>query len=278
MLLEQFTNMAYNKDNKAESARCKWNKGYIVMTLREQLFDHAKKKYKAEPEHLWIRFPDYAIFRHKDNQKWFGLVMAVKKKNLGMDGDEIVDILNVKLSDPRLVDIMIQQPGYFRGYHISRGNWVTILLDGAVPFDDICRWLDESYLTTASKEKKQELRPPKEWLIPANPKYYDVEQAFENANEIDWKQGAGIKKGDTVYMYVAAPVSAILYRCKVTETDIRFQYDDGNVRMKALMKIKLQKRYRPTEFTLETLRDKYGIFSVRGPRGVPYSLSEALKK
>ena len=248
------------------------------MALREQLFDYVKKKYKAVPEHLWIRFPDYAIFRHADNEKWFGLVMAIPRRKLGMDVDDIVDILNVKLSDPLLVDILIQQPGYFRGYHISRGNWVSILLDGSVPFDDICRWLEESYLTTASKEKKQKLRPPKEWIVPANPKYYDIGQAFENAKEIDWKQGAGIKKGDTVFMYVAAPVSAILYKCKVTETDIPFRYDDGNVRMKALMKIKLQKRYKPTRFTFEKLREEYGIFAVRGPRAVPHSLSEALKR
>lgn len=248
------------------------------MALRAELFDHVKKKYKAAPEHLWVRFPDYAIFRHTDNGKWFGLVMAVKKSGLGLDGEEIVDVLNVKLSDPLLVDLLIRQPGYFRGYHISRGNWVSILLDGSVPFDDICRWLDESYLTTASKEKKQKLRAPKEWIVPANPKYYDVEQAFENTREIDWKQGAGIKKGDTVFLYVAAPVSAIRYKCKVTQTDIPFQYDDGNVRMKALMKIKLQKKYPPTRFPFEKLKDTYGIFAVRGPRGVPHTLSEALKE
>ena len=79
-------------------------------------------------------------------------------------------------------------------------------------------------------------------------------------------------------MYVAAPVSAILYKCKVTETDIPFSYDDGNLHMKALMKIKLQKRYKPTGFTFEKLRNEYGIFAVRGPRSVPHSLSEALKK
>ena len=248
------------------------------MTLREKLFDYVKKKYKADPEYLWKRFPDYAIFRHTDNEKWFGLVMDIPRRKLGMDGDDIVDILNVKLSDPLLVDMLIQQPGYFRGYHISRGNWVSILLDGTVPFDDICRWLEESYLTTALKNNKQKLHPPKEWIVPANPKYYDIEKAFENAREIDWKQGTGIKKGDTVFMYVAAPVSAIMYKCKVTKTDIPFSYDDGNVHMKALMKIKLQKKYKPTVFTFEKLRDEYGIFAVRGPRSVPHSLSEALKK
>ena len=123
--------------------------------MREQLFAYVKKKYKAAPEHLWSRYPDYAIFRHADNKKWFGLVMNIRRKNLGLDGEDVVDILNVKLPDPRLVDLLVQEPGYFRGYHISRGNWVSILLDGTVPFEDVCRWLAESYVTTASRETKQ---------------------------------------------------------------------------------------------------------------------------
>ena len=246
------------------------------MTIRDQVFSYVKNKYKADPEYLWRRYPDYAIFRHADNQKWFGLVMDLKRKNLGLDGEDIVDVLNVKFSDPLLADLLIQQPGYFRGYHISRGNWISILLDGTVLFEDICKWLDESYMATASKEKKQKLRPPKEWIVPANPKYYDIEQAFSCSDEIDWKQGAGIKKGDTVFMYVAAPVSAILYKCKVTEMNIPFHFD-GPVQIKELMKIKLQKRYKPDKFTFEVLGNKYGIFAVRGPRGIPNSLSEALK-
>ena len=164
------------------------------MTLRERIIEFVKEKYKSEPEYLWNRFPEYAVFRHSDNKKWFGIIMSVCKRKLGFNSDEMADILNVKLSDPLLVDMLIHQPGYLKGYHISRGNWVSILLDGSVPFDDICNWLNESYMVTASKQKKQKVRPPMEWIIPANPKYYDIKQAFENADEIDWKQGAGIKK------------------------------------------------------------------------------------
>lgn len=71
-----------------------------------------------------------------------------------------IPILNVKLPDPLLAEMLIQQSGFFRGYHISRGNWVSILLDGSVPFEEVCRWLEESYLTTASRQKKQKMRPP----------------------------------------------------------------------------------------------------------------------
>ena len=73
-------------------------------------------------------------------------------------------------------------------------------------------------------------------------------------------------------------VSAVLYKCKVTETNIPYQYQDKNLTISALMKIRLLKRYAPEQFTFEVLKSEYGIFAVRGPRGVPNSLSEALKK
>lgn len=79
-------------------------------------------------------------------------------------------------------------------------------------------------------------------------------------------------------MYVGAPVSAILYKCKVTETDIPYDYHDDNLTITSLMKIRLQKRYDPEQFTFECLKEEYGIYAVRGPRGIPNSLSEALKR
>ncbi len=248
------------------------------LTAREKVCEYIQKKYAGKPEHLWKRFPDYAVFRHEDNRKWYGLIMDVSRRNLGIPKEGRVSILNVKLDDMLLADMLVQQDGYFRGYHISRGTWISILLDGTVPMKEIETAIDMSYQATASSRKKQRFRPPKEWVVPANPKYYDIEHAFDGQDEIDWKQGSGIRAGDTVYMYVCAPVSAILYRCIVTETDIPFQYSDQNISMTALMKIRLQRRYEPDRFPFETLKEEYGIYAVRGPRGIPHSLSEALKK
>ena len=108
--------------------------------------------------------------------------------------------------------------------------------------------------------------------------YYDSVHAFDRTDEINWKQGVGIKTGDTVFMYVGAPVSAILYKCKVTETDIPYHGHHEEINIKALMKIKLQKRYDSERFTFDVLKAEYGIYAVRGPRGIPNSLSEALKR
>lgn len=246
--------------------------------MREDIFQYVKKKYGVEPDYPLPAAPGFPVLRHEDNRKWFALMMDVPGEKLGLHGAGRVDVVNVKLSDPLLVDMLTQQDGYFPGYHISRGNWISILLDGTVPLDEICRWVDESYAVTASKRTRQAIRPAKEWLVPANPKYYDIEHAFDTSKAINWKQGRGIKAGDTVFLYAAAPISAILYKCRVTETEIPYDYHEGSLTITALMRLRLQKKYRHTAFPFDKLRNEYGIFAVRGPRGMPYSLSEALKK
>jgi hypothetical protein len=102
--------------------------------------------------------------------------------------------------------------------------------------------------------------------------------AFDDTDTINWKQGAGIRKGDTVFLYVAAPVSAVLYKCRVLETDLPYEQENRYITIKALMRIRLQKRYPADRFTFDVLKEEYGIYAVRGPRGIPNSFSAALNR
>lgn len=249
----------------------------MAESMRSEVIEYIKKKYKADPEYLWKRYPDYAVLRHSDNRKWFGIIMNISYEKIDSEKSGMVDILNVKLEDILMRDYLVSLEGYYPGYHISRGNWISIALDGTVPFEAVCELIDTGFSATASKKKRKVLRQPKEWLIPSNPKYYDIIHAFDDADTIDWKQGAGIIKNDIVYIYVGAPVSAIMYRCKVLETDIPYNYHSDGLTIKALMKIKLLKRYEQDQFTFERLKTDFGVFAVRGPRGVPNSLSALLK-
>lgn len=246
--------------------------------IKEKVYGYIAEKYGAAAEYPWRRYPEYAVFRHEDNKKWFALFMEIPKAKLIPGGGGYVSVVNVKLGDLLLRDLLIQQEGYFPGYHIRAGDWITVLLDGTVTFEAVCGLIDTSYMATASKKKKNIIRQPKEWIIPANPKYFDIVKAFEKAEVIDWKQGPGVRSGDTVYMYVAAPVSAILYKCEVTESDIPYHYQDNSLTIKKVMKIRLLKRYSPDRFTFGVLKSEYGIFAVRGPRGVPNSLSADLNR
>ena len=247
------------------------------MSDRQEIIEYVRNRYGSEIEYLWMRFPSYGVFRHPDNQKWYAVVMDIPRNRLGLSGEETVDVVNVKLGDLMLRDFLLHREGFFPGYHISRGNWVSVLLDGTVPLEEICGLIDQSYRVTASAATRKAIRPPKEWLIPSNPKYYDSVHAFDHRDEIDWKQGSGIKVGDAVFLYVGAPVSAILFKCVVTKTDIPYEFRREGLTITKLMRIRLLQRYDPARFTFEVLNREYGIFAVRGPRGIPYRLSEALK-
>ncbi|MCI9418935.1 MAG: MmcQ protein [Eubacterium sp.] len=246
--------------------------------MRKKISDFIKKKYKVSPEYPWQKYDSNAVFRHSDNNKWFALVMCVQRCKLGLSGEDHVDVINLKVDDIFFRDTIIQEDGIMPAYHMNKQHWISVLLDGTVAKDRIFDLIHMSFLATASTKQKEKIRPPKEWIIPANPKFYDVEHAFDKSDEVNWKQGRGIKAGDTVFMYVAAPVSAILYQCKVIETNVPYEYKDENLVICALMKLKLLKRFRPDQFTFQVLKEEYEVSAVRGPKGIPDSLSATLSR
>lgn len=116
----------------------------------------------------------------------------------------------------------------------------------------------------------------KDWIIPANPKYYDVVGAFEASNIVTWKQSSDIHVGDIVYMYVAAPYSSILYKCKAVEVDIPYHFSDENLIVKQAMKVELLEKYEPGTWSFERIK-KFGVYAVRGPRSMPAELKREME-
>ena len=102
-------------------------------TFRDNIIDHIREKYKAAPEFLWERYPEYAVFRHDDNRKWFGIVMTIPYEKIDPEKEGRADILNVKIPDLLLRDMLFQQEGYYPGYHMNHRCWLSIVLDGTVP-------------------------------------------------------------------------------------------------------------------------------------------------
>ncbi|MBO6146400.1 MAG: MmcQ/YjbR family DNA-binding protein, partial [Lachnospiraceae bacterium] len=88
--------------------------------MKERLFDQIKKKYKVKPEYPWKKYPDYAVLRHADNNKWFALVAEVESAKLGLSGDEYVPIVNLKVDDMMFRDMLIQEDGIMPAYHMMK--------------------------------------------------------------------------------------------------------------------------------------------------------------
>ncbi len=118
-----------------------------------QLKQYVAEQYNADEEYPWIKFPEYCVFRHSNNQKWFALIMAVSKNKIGLNGNEKIDILNVKC-DPIMIGSLLNEKGFFPAYHMSKSSWITIALDGSVD-DEKIKWLiDMSYHLTSTNKKK----------------------------------------------------------------------------------------------------------------------------
>lgn len=124
--------------------------------LRAAVAAYIADTYGVEPDYPWPRYPDYAVFRHGNNRKWFALVMRIPKNKLGLPGDAPVDLVNLKLESRLAVEFLAEEPGFFPGYHISRGSWISVLLDGSVPQERIFPLIDQSFAVTAVKVKKKE--------------------------------------------------------------------------------------------------------------------------
>ncbi len=123
-------------------------------SLRNEVLSYAKSRYGTDPEYLWTRFPDYAVIRHSDNSKWYGIIMNIDYSKIDREKSGTVDILDIKLTDPLYRDMLAEQKGFYKGYHISRGNWLTAVLDGTVDIKEVKRLLDMSFEATSGKKKK----------------------------------------------------------------------------------------------------------------------------
>ncbi|MBP5717993.1 MAG: MmcQ/YjbR family DNA-binding protein [Abditibacteriota bacterium] len=121
---------------------------------RENLERLILDNYNAKPEYPWLKYPRYAVFRHKSNQKWFALIMDVSKSKLGLPETEILDVVNFKCS-PLLIGSLLDKKGFFPAYHMSKDNWITVALDGSVSDEQIKSLLDWSYEMTAPKIRKK---------------------------------------------------------------------------------------------------------------------------
>ncbi len=109
-----------------------------------QLIQYAREKYGDELQFLWERFPDNAIFRRKDNQKWYAALLVLQKRKLGLDDDGVVDILDLR-GRPEDIVALVDGAKYFPGFHMNKKYWFTICLDGSVPMAEVLSRVDESY-------------------------------------------------------------------------------------------------------------------------------------
>lgn len=210
--------------------------------------------YHDAPAFLWDSTPDAGVFRHRGSEKWYAIIMHVAGSKVQSTAASL-DIINVKVNEHESSTLW-QEKGFAPAYHMNKKHWITIYLDDTLSDDQIMRYVEASY--RASKQRN-------EWILPANPKVFDVIAAFQESDTLTWKQGSQMQVGHRVYIYYGAPYSALLFQCRIVETDIQAE---GEPRR---MRIQYVARFEPERYPFALLK-QYGVNSVRSIRSMPESL------
>lgn len=109
-----------------------------------QIEEYIREKYDIEPEHPWGKYPENTTFKAKENDKWFVLIMPVPRHSLGLRGDGEIYVVNVK-AKPEMIGMIVGMKGYMPAYHMNKQHWLTVLLDGTVPVEQVFERIDESF-------------------------------------------------------------------------------------------------------------------------------------
>lgn len=119
---------------------------------RLELKQYIAETYGIEPDCPWIKNPNFEVYRHSNNKKWFALIMDIPRNRIGLRGTDTIDVVNLKC-DPLLLGSVRTESGIFPAYHMNKENWVTAALDGTASDEVIKMLLDVSYELTVAKIK-----------------------------------------------------------------------------------------------------------------------------
>lgn len=115
--------------------------------MKEKLLNYFNDYYDTTIDNPFEN--DYNTFalRHTSTKKWFGLLMRIKGRYLD-DGREFIDVINVKC-EPLLSEIIKKKYNSVKpAYHMNKTKWISIILDGDIPFDEIVSLITLSFELT----------------------------------------------------------------------------------------------------------------------------------
>jgi len=114
---------------------------------RTDLETYISEAYSVSGEHLFVRYPGFKVFRHLGNRRWFAVIMDIPRKNLGLDGADQINVVNLKC-DTHLIGALRTDPGIFPGWHMNKAHWITVTLDGTVDDEKLKFLLNMSHELT----------------------------------------------------------------------------------------------------------------------------------
>ena len=119
---------------------------------KQQLLEYCLNTYATSPDYPFDEDFETAVLRHADNRKWYAIVMRVSQRKFGLDSDEVIDVVNLKLPTEMFGSFSVAD-GVYPAYHMNKLHWISVLLPDAP--DDVVQFLaNVSFETTKSHKKK----------------------------------------------------------------------------------------------------------------------------
>ena len=120
---------------------------------KQEFFDLCLDFYHTSPDYPFDDWLESAVFRHADTRKWYAIVMRVSRCRLGLDSDQVADVVNLKLPT-EMCGSFGAADGVYPAYHMNKLHWVSVILTDAP--DDIVKFLlNASFEATKSKKKQK---------------------------------------------------------------------------------------------------------------------------
>lgn len=228
--------------------------------------DHLSSTYGDVFDHPFEKYPDYISFRV--GRKWYALILPLAFSKLDEEGgDKLVEVVNIKVLINQMSHLL-NINGVYPAYHMSKKSWVSIVLDDSLEDDVLFELLDVSR-QLAMPRHGEGSRGDRFWLIPANPKVYDIDSDFSKTDQIDWTVKNKLDVGDIVGIYMTATIKSLRYLCCVVA---RKEIDNHL----SCLTLKLVKQFPDDEYSLAFLQSK-GVKSVRSIRHMTKDLAAVFK-
>ena len=110
----------------------------------KEVIKYINEKYNDKLEFLWKKFDNNAIWRNKQNGKWYGLLVKISKSKLGLNSEEIAEIIDLRYQKESISEI-VDNKKIYPGYHMNKNSWITVILDGSVKTKELLSLIDNSY-------------------------------------------------------------------------------------------------------------------------------------
>ena len=116
---------------------------------KQEFFELCSSTYCTLPDYPFDDWMGSAVFRHADNKKWFAIILSVSRRKFGIDSDEVIDVVNLKLPI-ELFGSFGAADGVYPAYHMNKLHWISVLLSDA-PNEVVQFLLNASFEATKRK-------------------------------------------------------------------------------------------------------------------------------